>query len=253
MPPPVPVAPRGPTTQTLLQLKWDYPVYASTQERQRSDATAPVAARAALKRDDALHFIAGHDPRPLLVLRECSHCNKTDNALLTPGWDNEKVLFLARWYHCVKLPVDVVQHDHPFNTLFPSDSAEHLFVTTLDGSVKIPLEASTSRSELCQAMSQVLAASYAKDPTLLFKDLHTLSDHFDVLDERVRALQAKKAELMESRISGDKQKVAKLDAEIATVRKEIDQKLAAFDRSSKIALRDASASAKPAEKPKSEG
>lgn len=246
------MTPRGPTTQSLLKLKWEYPVYVST-EQPRSDATAVVARRSALTREQAMHFLAGSDPRPLLVLRECARCNKTDNALLTPGWDNEKVLYLSRWFHCVKLPVDVVQHDHPFNALFPADTAEHLFVTTLDGSTRIPLEASTSRTELCAAMSQVLGASYVKDPTLQYKDLHTLADQFDTLDERARVLKAKKSELMESRAIGDKQKVAKIEAQIEAVQKEIDQKLASFDRNSRVALREAGASGKPVEKVKSRG
>ncbi|MHC4894906.1 MAG: hypothetical protein ACYTFV_16500 [Planctomycetota bacterium] len=31
----------------------------------------------ALSRSDALEYIAGEDPRPLLVLRECVTCNGT--------------------------------------------------------------------------------------------------------------------------------------------------------------------------------
>ncbi len=198
-------------------------------------------ARSALARDEALRFVAGKDQRPLLVLRECARCNKTDDALLTPGWDNEKVLFLARWFHCVKLPIDVVQPDHPFHALFPSNDAEHLFVTTSDGALKVPLESNTSRVELCTAMSRVLAASYAKDPSPLFKELHTLGDRLDVLDQRMKELAAKKSELMESAgtagKSGDKQKLAKIEAEIAATKKEIDKELAGFARLAKVELR----------------
>ena len=248
--PPVPVAPRGPTTQSLLLLKWDYPVFAKPEQRERSNATAPVPKRAALTREDAIGYLAGNDPRPLLVVRECSHCNKTDDALLTPGFDNEKVLFLSRWFHCVKLPVDVIKGDHPFHVLFPNDDSEHLFVTTHDGSLKVPLEAATSRPELCAAMSQVLAASYVKDPTPIFKDMHTLGDQFDVLDEHMRELKAKKSELMESRVP-DKNKIAKIDKDIEVVQKDINQRLATFDRNSKVALRDAMASGKANESSKS--
>ena len=160
------------------------------------------------------------------------------------------MLFLSRWFHCVKLPVDVVQSSHPFHTLFPSDDAEHLFVTTHDGSTKIPLESSTSRAELCAAMSQVLAASYVKDPTAIFKDMHTLGDQFDVLDERMRDLKAKKSELMESRVP-DKAKIAKVDGEMASVQKDIDHRLASFEQNAKVALRAAEGSGKANEKAKS--
>ena len=191
----------------------------------------------------------GKDPRPLLVLRECARCNKTDDALLTPGYDNEKVLFLARWFHCVKLPVDVVEPEQPFHSLFPSNDAEHLFVATLDGATKLPLESDISRSELCTAMTKVLAQTYKKDPNTLFKELHTLADQLDVLDAHVRELTAKKSDLMEARGAdaklGNKAKqIEKLDAEIAATQKEIAEKTAAFQKSAKIDLRAA-----PAEKP----
>jgi hypothetical protein len=239
---PGPAAPRGPSVCEMLKLKWDYPVYQTTAEA-KSDVTAPRVARSALSRADALKFIAGKDPRPLLVLRECARCNKTDDALLTPGYDNEKVLFLTRWFHCVKLPVDVVQSDQPFNALFPNNEAEHLFVASIDGSMKLPLESDTSRSELCGAMSQVLVAAYAKDPTPLYKDIHTLGDQLDVLDERIRAVEAKKTALMESHGAdakgADKHKVAKLDEEIAAIKKERAEKLAGFEKSAKIPLKSA--------------
>lgn len=198
------------------------------------------AARSALPRDQALRCVAGKDSRPLLVLRECARCNKTDDALLTPGWDNEKVLFLSRWFHCVKLPVDVVQPEHPFHALFPGDDSEHLFLTTRDGTLKIPLESSTSRVELCSSMSKVLAAAYAKDPSPLFKELHTLGDRLDVLDQHVKELEAKKAELMENAgKNGDKQKLAKLDGEIAATRKDIAAQIAGFEKLARVELKPA--------------
>ena len=174
-------------------------------------------------------------------MRECSHCNKTDDALLQPGADNEKVLFLTRWFHCVKLPVDVIHADHPFHALFPSDDAEHLFVAEPDGTTKIPLESSTSRIELCTAMSRVLIGSYAKDPTGMYKELEALADQLDGFDAHIRELKAKRSELMESHGTGsktaDKQKIAKIDAEIESIQKEIAQKVTGFDKNTKIPLK----------------
>jgi len=236
-----------------LKLTWDHPVYQSTDER--SDATAVKAARTALSAEQAFRFIAGNDPRPLLVLRECARCNQTDRALLAPGADNEKVLFLTRWFHCVKLPVDVVQSNHPFNALFPTNDAEHLFVAMRDGSVRIPLESDTSRVELCTAMSTVLSGSYVKDPAALYRDLHSIGDHLDMLDRRLKDLEAKRAELMESNGSGsktgDKQKIAKIESEITATQKEIDQKVASFQKSSSIQLRPSDSAAKAKEPAKS--
>jgi hypothetical protein len=172
------------------------------------------------------------------VLRECARCNKTDDALLQPGSDNEKVLFLARWFHCVRLPIDVVAEDHPFHALFPTNDAEHLFVMAVDGSRKRPLESDTSRTELCTAMSEVLVASYVKDPTELYKELHVYGDELDALDNEARELTSARAKVMEARIV-DKKKLEKIDGDIARVQKKIREKVASIEKASKIALKQA--------------
>lgn len=219
----------------MLALKWDYAVKpAATQDN--DGRTRVKEARKALPYDEALRLLAGDDQRPLLVLRECAKCNKTDDALLQPGTDNEKVLFLARWFHCVRLPIDVVEEDHPFNALFPNNDAEHLFVIALDGSSKMPLESDTSRTQLCQAMSEVLAASYEKDPTPLYKDLHAYGDALDALDGEVRDLKSARSKLMEARIP-DRKKLAKVEAELEQVQKKIAAKVAEIEKAQKIALK----------------
>lgn len=227
----------------MLKLQWDCAVYQETQEP-RSDATGVRAARTALPLERAFSVLAGQDARPLLVLRECAKCNKTDDALLTPGYDNERVMFLARWFHCVRLPVDVIQPEQPFHALFPADSAEHLFVATQDGATRLPLESDTSRSELCAALTKVLVQTYKKDPNTLFKELHALADQLDLLDARIHTLETKKADLMEARgadakLGNKKKAVSDIEAEIAGLRKEIADKTAAFEKSSRIDLKPA--------------
>ncbi len=194
--------------------------------------------RRALTREEALEHIAGTDRRPLLVLRECARCNKTDDALLQPGVDNEKVAFLSRWFRCVRLPIDVVQPDHPFHALFTSDDAEHLFVITADGENKAALESDTSRTQLCAAMSSVLAASYVKDPTALYKNLHVFGDQLDSLDTEVRDLERKRADEMESR-TPSKKRLAKIEHDLAATKQKIDAKLADIAKTSKIDLKPA--------------
>ena len=128
---PTTTTPRGATSKSMLQMKWDYPVYRDATPK--SDATT-VKLRKALSFEDAVRHVSGSDPRPLLVLRECKTCNKTDNALLKAGAsDNEKTVLYSRWFHCVKLPMDVIQEDHPFNALFKDNDAQHFFVATRDG------------------------------------------------------------------------------------------------------------------------
>jgi len=230
-------ASRGPTTRELLKLDWEYVVY--TPDVSRSDGTAVKAQREALPIGTAFQRIAGTDRRPLLVLRECSVCNKTDNALLRPGSDNERTIVLSRWFHCVKLPVDVIEPDQPFNALFPTNDAEHLFVCSADGSSRIPLESDTSRPELWSAMSRVLANAYVKDPTAVAKDILHAQDKLDRLDIRIGELEKNRNDLVEDSGHLDKDRLRKLDKEIEATKKELDENKKAIDRLFKIGLKPA--------------
>jgi hypothetical protein len=218
-------------------MQWDYVVY--TSDGQASDGTSVKAQREALPIEAAFRRIAGTDPRPLLVLRECPVCNKTDNALLRPGSDNERTIVLSRWFHCVKLPVDVIEPSQPFNALFPTNDAEHLFVCSADGTSRIPLESDTSRPELWSAMSRVLASAYVKDPTAVAKDILHAQDKLDRLDIRIGELEKNRSDLVEDSGHLDKDRLRKLDKELEATRKELDENKKAIDRLYKIGLKPA--------------
>jgi hypothetical protein len=233
--PPASAGLRGPSARELMKLSWIYAVHVGEQAP-KSDATAVKAPRRALPRDQALAALAGDDPRPLLVLRECAVCNKTDDALLKPGIDNEKTLFLARFFRCVKLPVDVLQPDHPFHVLFPDKKSEHLFVSSPDGTRKIPLESDTSRIELWEAMSSVLAAHYTKDPLEAFKANRIALDKLDQLDQRLNELEGRRSELLEDP-SAEKAKARKVDVEIEKTKQRIAEAREQVARTAEIPLK----------------
>lgn len=220
--------PRGVTTREYLKMDWRYPVY-RPQAEVRSDATTQTAPRAALSREEALRAIAGDDPRPLLVLRECPVCNKTDDALLKGGSDNDRTLVMARWFRCVKLPVDVVEPDHPFNALFPTNDAEHLFLALPDGSSKIPLESEGSRTELWTSMSKVLAAAYETDPSKAHGELLQRFDRIDLLDAQILEIEGKISAETESQ-RPDKKKVEELDRKIGEIRSQIAKERAGIEQ-----------------------
>ena len=227
---------RGPSTKGILKITWDYPVYKAT-EPESGTGTSVARPREALSRAEALRVIAGSDPRPLLVVRECKVCNKTDNALLKPGTQNERTILLSRWFHCVKVPVDVLQPDHPFNALFPDTKSEHLFVSAPDGSAKVPLESDTSRVELWASMTKTLAAAYAKDPNGALRDITKVLDKLDLLDERIHGLEKSRDDLLETPGNLDPRRVKKLEGEIDSTRKEIEKSVETIDRISKIDLK----------------
>jgi hypothetical protein len=221
-------------------MKWDYPVYRAKDEP-KGDATA-VRQRQALSYEDALAYVRGNDPRPLLVLRECKTCNKTDNALLRPGSaENEKTILYSRWFHCVKLPVDVIQPDHPFNALFTTNAAPHFFVGTSDGATTLPLETATSRTELWNSMSTVLKKAYRRDPTSSFQDVQHELDKLDVLDSRISDLERQKSDLLESAGKLDASKVRKIDADLKDAQKEIAQIGKTIDKLMQVDLKPAAA------------
>jgi hypothetical protein len=226
-----------------MKLNWDYPVYAATGGP-RSDDTAVKARRSALTREEALKVLAGKDPRPLLVLRECPVCNKTDDALLTPDTDNEKTLIYSRWFHCVKLPVDVVSADHPFHALFPTDESEHLFVSAPDGSGKIPLESDTSRPELWSSMLQVLTAAYAQSPAEALKGIVRHIDRIDVLHHKITELEGKRSELME-KPHVDPAKIKAVQDDIDTTKVLVATERTAIEELSRLDLRPAAPETSP--------
>jgi hypothetical protein len=197
--------------------------------------TSAKRVRKALSREEALRFIAGDDPRPILLLRECLVCNGTDKALLSQGVDNEKTFLLARWFHCVKLPADVLAQDHPFRALFDGKNPEHLFLSAADGSGKIPLESERSRTELWGHMSKVLALGYGKDLTPALDGTLKLLDQLDKLDQRAHALQQEIDQLMEKEGPGSK-KIAKAKAKLADVEKERQGVLDVFEKTAKLAV-----------------
>jgi hypothetical protein len=236
---------RGKSAKSLFKLSWQYPVYEAPKVVE--GPTAALKTRKALPTADALAYLAGNDPRPLLVLRECKTCNGTDDALLSRGnVDNERTFLLSRWYHCVKLPVDVLQKDHPFHNLFRADDPEHMFLCAADGTSKTPLESERSRVELWDAMVHVLTATYAKEPDASLKMMQRTIDALDLVDDRIGSCERRIDMLLETDgPQSPKMKKAKQDLEAA--HKERDALLASIDRAtSELKL-------KPALEPKSGG
>ncbi|MCB9914911.1 MAG: hypothetical protein H6828_07145 [Planctomycetes bacterium] len=219
MPAPIP---RGPSARNYLRIEWDYPVYTPPVEESKDGQTVARKKRQALSREEAFKIIAGDDPRPLLVLRECKVCNGTDEALLKTGADNEKTFLLSRWFHCVKLPVDVLEKDHPFHLIFTQqESPEHLFVASPDGTNQDPLESQTSRTELWESMRDLLAVEYQKKPESPLKSITKLLDKLDSIDQRMTELVDRQNEILEED-GPDSKKLPKLAQKIEKVRKELD-------------------------------
>jgi hypothetical protein len=209
-------------------MRWDYPVY-DPEAGKVTEGTSSRAARKALTREEAVRFLAGDDPRPLLVLRECKVCNGTDEALLKGGIDNEKTFLMSAWFHCVKLPVDVMEENHPFHNLFVEDKPEHLFVCSVDGSNHKPLQSQTSRTELWESMRDLIALEYEDKPDRPLKKITALLDKLDDADRRVRELTERRDEILEEdgpdsrQLPKLKKKLEKEEKELAGYKAEVQK------------------------------
>lgn len=188
-------------------------------EAQATDGTVARRVAKALPLEQAYAAIAGDDPRPLLVLRECLTCTGTDDALLTRNADNEKTMLMSRWFHCVKLPPDVLNEAHPFHALFAGSEPAHLFVSAADGSHRSDLKGDQARVELWRLMEARLDASYEDEPGRALKSLAKLLDELDQLDVEVGQAQSNLDAVAEKDGPGSpkfkkaKQKLAELNAE----------------------------------------
>ena len=203
---------------------------------QQVEGSHSRALRKALPREEAFKLIAGNDLRPLLVLRECKVCNGTDDALLKGGVDNEKTFLLSRWFHCVKLPVDVLEKDHPFHSLFTLEQPEHLFVCSIDGENQDPLESQTSRVELWNSMRELLGSEYKQSPDPSLKKIASLLDKLDVVDQRISELVNRREDILE-KDGPDSPKLRKLQQKLAKVELEGNKLQQEVDAASKLELR----------------
>jgi len=210
-------AERGPTSRDSLLIDWDYPVF--SHEEDATGQSRAKARRQALERSLAFREIVGDDQRPLLVLRECLACNGTDDALLSRQSDNEKTMLLSRFFHCVKLPPEVTDADHPFHALFPGEEPPHLFVVRPNGEALLPLTGEQSRTELWDVMGRALRVAYADDPHDSLRDLSRCLDQLDVIDEKLAQVEKRIERELEDR-GPRSRKLKKLEGELQELREE---------------------------------
>jgi hypothetical protein len=156
--------------------------------------------------------------------------------------DNERTFLFSRWFHCVKLPPDVLEDDHPFRNLFPGGTSEHLFMATRDGSLRIALESERSRTELWGSMVQVLSADYRSDPQRSVQEIQALLDGLDRVDTQIGELQTRMDELLETEGPGSR-KLDRVQGRLGKARARRDALLAEVAKASQLELKQATAGA----------
>ncbi|MBK8977738.1 MAG: hypothetical protein IPM29_17665 [Planctomycetes bacterium] len=167
-----------------LRIDWHYPVYApDLQESQPEDGrTSAGRASVALPRERAIYEIRADDRRPLLVVRECGHCQGTEDALLIRRLDNERTLVLSKWFRCIKLPDHVLQADHPFRNLFEGDKPPHLFLCRYDGTDVVAMDGQQKQGDLWAAMERLIGLEYEGDVGDAVRGYLRILNEYDTID-----------------------------------------------------------------------
>ncbi len=224
-------------------MAWEHPVWKPPVPEGRApapDATVAEAPRRALPREEAFAWIAGEDPRPLLVLRECRSCAGTEKALLSTSENNEKTLLLSKWFHCVRLPVHVTEPDHPFAKLWeeklPGGGIPHLFLATPDGRVVIPLRGDQSQSELHGAMEKMLAIHYRRDPARNAREIGKLLARLDHIDSMEATLKERFDHEIEKN-GPDSPKLRRIRQDLDDLKQERKEVLMRYEKLLEVPLR----------------
>lgn len=209
---------RQSTSKEILDVDWDYPV-ATTFAKKTGVHTVASEARVAWPAPAAFKKIAGDDPRPLLVMRECHACAGSEHALFSRRLDNEKTKLLLHWFHCVKLPADVQQKDHPFYNVFEFKHGfrPHLFICTADGQNKKVFTGAQPQSLLQLELNKVMKIAYQKNPKPAIQAMMNFLTKFDMYDLRETELLAQMDDAREK--SGpDSSACKKIEKTLAGVR-----------------------------------
>lgn len=239
---------RGATSKGLLTIDWTYPVGDAVDSPNNTVTAHPLTFA------EALAAVAGDDPRPLLVLRECEHCVGTDHGLLS-DLDDEQTALMTRWFHCVKLPPSVLEPRHPFRALFNPELSKqqgqarwtpHLFICSRDGSNLTAFSGAQSQPDVWAAMFALIELQYATDAHKVVRELRATLSRFDELDAKETACKQRLA-AEQDKNGADTERAKHCLAELEAVRNEREVLLARERLLIKLAPRPAAAASPAAE------
>ena len=217
---------RGKTAKKMLEVEWTYPVWKPKDDSGKpkpGQTTVVAEVERALPVEQAYELVADNDKRPLLVLRECELCKGTDHALLSRSLDNEQTVLLTHWFHCVKLPPNVLGKTHPFVNLFQrekeGDRIPHLFFADPDGSHKQELPGDQPQTQLWETMFSYLERCYEGDAKKAIKEMRQVLGQFDKVDGLEKEVKTRIDKEIEKN-GPDSPKLKKLEADLAKLGKE---------------------------------
>ncbi|MCY2956175.1 MAG: hypothetical protein NT107_03970 [Planctomycetota bacterium] len=236
---------RGRTSKERLTIDWTYPVWKPAQQAQdaASSGGTTVAREMehALPLAAALELVVAGDRRPLLVMRECERCKGTDHALLSRSLDNEQTVLLTHWFHCVKLPPNVLEAKHPLTQMFlrtkDGERLPHLYFCDPDGGNKLPMPGDQSQADLWATMFMFLERNYVGDAKQSVKDMRSILSQFDKLDGMEDEIHARIDHEIEKR-GLESDKLPKFKQELVKLAKERQQLIVRERALRELAMKD---------------
>lgn len=177
-----------------------------------------VSAEVKLAQEEAIKHLRKDDPRPLLILRDCEGCANKEGDLLKRSLDDERFILGTGWFHCVKLPHEVIEEDNALSALFTGSIPAHIVVATWDAETIVPINRASAK-EMWDGMEKVLKKDYKKNAGKAMKGLQRMLVDFDKIDGRMAELEtqlaAKEANGQEARANKVRNELAELEQERA--------------------------------------
>ena len=197
---------RGPTSLDCLQLQWDYPVHVPPTNHRSTRALG------ALPTAKAFAEIADGDPRPLLILRETDDVEAMP--LLALRQSMERTRLLARWFHCIELPIDVLARNHAYRNVFDKQRPARIKLCLADGSQAMTFADLPNERDLQRAMTKLLDKAYVMDTRRPTRQLIALLDELDRVDAELIRLERSIDQLLEQN-GGRARRSARLSEQLA--------------------------------------
>ncbi|MHC5063734.1 MAG: hypothetical protein ACYTG5_07155 [Planctomycetota bacterium] len=220
-------------------MDWKYPVLkpAKVEPSKSGNATVDAMIREALTREAAYEILAEDDRRPLLIMRECDSCKGSDDALLSRSLANDTTILLSKWFRCVKLPLHVLEEDHPFRNVFEVKRPPHVILARWDGSEPVAFAGDQSQGKLWKAMYKVLDREYDDDPKKVIRQLQKIYAQYDRIDGLKDTVKDRIEAEVEKR-GPRSNKLPKLRKKLASLDKERDELIAQEEEIRKLALHE---------------
>lgn len=175
--------------------------------------------------------------KPLMFWRDSDKRDPKVVKLLAAALKSERFQLASQWFYCVKVGDEVLQTNHPLNSLFVGRRPAALVLLSADTKKRVSFLGTKQQRVKWTPIASVLKASYKKNPTNAVKALHKLLYKFDALDSKKRELAS---QLARAEKKNNKYKAASVQKKMLLAKKDRTEVLAEEEKLRKLVLRASS-------------